>query len=207
MANEKSIALADQRAAQPNIRKIDVDDLKDVLAKGLADFKAMPSHVILIVIIYPVVGLFLSRIAFGYEMLPLLFPLITGFTLIGPLAAVGLYELSRRREKDLETHWGHAIDVLKSPSIPSIVTIGLVQMAIYFAWLAAAQIIYTLIFGSYVPPSIAEFIRQVLTTPSGWALIIIGSGVGFLFAVLVLAISVVSFPLLIDRPVGAVSAI
>lgn len=207
MATEKSIVVSNISDDQPNIRSIDVNDLKDALAKGLEDFKAMPSHVILIVIIYPIVGLFLSRFAFGYEMLPLLFPLIAGFTLIGPLAAIGLYELSRRREQGLEVHWGHALDLRKSPSIPAIVTIGMVQMAIYFAWLAVAQLIYVLIFGNYVPASFGEFVQRVLATPSGWALIIIGSGAGFVFAVLVLAISVVSFPMLIDRNVGAVMAI
>lgn len=207
MANEKSIADIGESEVQPMIHTIGVEDLKDALAKGLDDFKAMPSHVLLIVVIYPVVGLFLSRVAFGYDMLPLVFPLIAGFTLIGPLAAIGLYEMSRRREQGEDVHWGHAFDVIKSPAIPAIAMVGLLQLAIYVVWLITAQTIYWLIFGDVVPESIMEFAGQVLATPAGWMLIIVGSGVGFLFAVLVLAISVVSFPLLLDRNVSAAMAI
>ncbi len=207
MANEKAIADADASPAQPIVHTIGTADLRDVLAKGLADFMAHPTHVVFLCVIYPVVGLILARLTFRYEMLPVLFPLIAGFTLIGPLAATGLYELSRRREQGLDVAWWHAFDVLRSPSIGAIATLGVMLMAIFVAWLGAALAIYELIFGSWVPASIAEFARQVFTTTSGWALIIVGCGVGFLFAVVVLTISVVSLPLLLDRDVGAVTAV
>ena len=207
MAKEKPIADADASLAQPIIRTIGAADLRDALTRGLDDFKAKPSHVVILVMLYPVVGLILIRLAAGYEMLPLIFPLIAGFTLIGPLAATGMYELSRRREQGLDASWRHAFDVLRSPSIRAIAALGVVLLAIFFAWLGAALAIYELIFGSWVPASIAEFARQVFTTSSGWALIIVGCGVGFLFAVVVLTISVVSFPLLLDRDVGAVTAV
>ena len=207
MANEKAIADADASPAQPIVRTIGTADLRDVLTKGLADFMAHPTHVVFLCVIYPVVGLILARLTFRYEMLPVLFPLIAGFTLIGPLAATGLYELSRRREQGRDVAWWHAFDVLRSPSIRAIATLGVMLMAIFVAWLGAALAIYELIFGSWVPASIAEFARQVFTTSSGWALIIVGCGVGFLFAVVVLTISVVSLPLLLDRDVGAVTAV
>ncbi len=207
MANEKPIADADASPAQPIVRTIGAADLRDALTRGLDDFKAKPSHVVLLVMLYPVVGLILIRLAAGYEILPLIFPLIAGFTLIGPLAATGLYELSRRREQGLDASWRHAFDVLRSPSIRAIAALGVVLLAIFFAWLGAALAIYELIFGSAAPASIAEFARQVFTTSSGWALIIVGCGVGFLFAVVVLTISVVSFPLLLDRDVGVVTAV
>ena len=81
----------------PAIRRISVADLGDVLARGLDDFGAYRTDVIFLCVIYPLVGLLLARLAFGYEMLPLVFPLASGFALVGPLAAVGLYEMSRRR--------------------------------------------------------------------------------------------------------------
>lgn len=207
MANEKTIADANAGPAQPIVRTIGTADLREALARGLADFMAHPTHVIFLCVIYPVVGLILARFTFRYEMLPLLFPLVAGFALIGPLAATGLYELSRRRERGLDVSWWHAFDVLRSPSIRAIATLGVVLSAIFVAWLGAAQAIYELIFGSWVPASIAEFARQIFTTSSGWALIIVGCGVGFLFAVVVLTISVVSLPLLLDRDVGAVTAV
>ena len=80
-------------------------------------------------------------------------------------------------------------------------------MIIYFAWLGAAQAIYVANFGNVAPASVAEFARQVVGTPAGWALIFFGSGVGFLFAVIVFTLSVVSFPMLLDRDVGVAVAL
>ena len=207
MENDEAIADADASPAQPIVRKIGTADLKDALARGLADFKAKPSHLVFLSLMYPFIGLILIALWAGYDMLPLIFPLMAGFTLIGPLAAICLYELSRRREQGLDVSWRHSFDVIRSPSTGSIITLGVVLLGIFIAWLAAAQAIYQQIFGSEAPPSISEFAGQVLTTSAGWTLIIVGSGVGFLFAVVVLTISVVSFPLLLHRDVGVVTAV
>ncbi len=205
----KTGALADREAAadHPVVRNIQVVDLKEVLAKGLSDFKEKPSHIVLLVLIYPIVGVLSARLAAGYDILPLVFPLISGFALIGPLAAIGLYELSRRREKGLEVAWKNAFDIRHSPSIGSIIALGALLMVIFLVWLATALAIYELAFGGVAPESVGQFISQVLTTSAGWTLIVVGCGVGFCFAVAVLAISVVSFPMLLDRDVGAVVAI
>ena len=208
MANEKSIADAGAYGStKPNVRRIGTADLIDALARGLDDFKAMPTHLVFLCLIYPIVTLIFARIYAGYEVLPLVFPLLAGYTLIGPLVATGMYELSRRREAGLDISRRHAFDVLRSPSIFSIAILGVVLMAIYFAWLLAAQAIYVATFGGAAPESIGEFARQVFTTPAGWTLIIGGSGAGFLFAVVVLTLSVVSFPLLLDRDVGVMTAV
>ncbi len=207
MVNEKPIADAGAyRPTQPIVRTIGIADLREALTSGFADFNAMPTHLIFLCVIYPVVILVAARVGAGYDVLPLVFPLLAGYTLIGPLAATGMYELSRRREQGLDISRAHAFDVLRFPSIRSIATLGVVLMVIYFAWLLAAQAIYESFFGSAVPASIAEFARQVLTTPSGWALMIVGCGVGFLFTVVVFTLSVVSFPLLLDRDVGVMTA-
>ena len=208
MANEKPIADAGgYRPAQPIVRTIGIADLRDALAKGVADFNAMPTHLVFLCVIYPIVILVAARTYAGYDVLPLVFPILAGYTLIGPLVAIGMYELSRRREQGLDISRGHAFDVLRFPSFRSIATLGVVLMVIYFAWLFTAQAIYELYLGSAVPASIEEFARQVLTTPSGWALIIVGCGAGFLFAVVVFTLSVVSFPLLLDRDIGVMTAV
>jgi len=191
----------------PAIRRIGIADIWDALAKGFEDFAAFRDDVVLICVIYPIVGLMLARLAFGYDMLPLVFPMASGFALIGPFAGVLLYEMSRRREQGLSVSWGDGFGVVHSPAFGAILALGLMLMALFLLWLGAAWAIYTLTLGPEPPSSIMGFARDVLTTERGWALIVIGVGVGFLFAVLSLSISVVSFPMLIDREVRLATAV
>ena len=207
MAHIHVIAGAHEGLAHPAIRRIGPSDLFEALSRGFADFAAMPSHVIFLCLIYPLVGFFLGALTLGYNALPLFFPLSAGFALIGPLAAVGLYEISRRREYGLSSTWHHAFDVLRSPAIGSIAALGVVLMVLFLVWLATAQAIYQSLFGVLPPESVETFLGDVFMTPEGMKLILYGNGAGFLFAVVALSISVVSFPLLLDRDVGAVAAV
>lgn len=195
------------RPGEPAVRSIAVKDLKDVVAKGIEDFNAAPTHAIFLGIIYALLGLILFRASFGYDILPLIYPMLAGFALLGPFAAIALYELSRRREQGLDVSAEHLFEVFRSPSIGAITRLGLVLLAIFLAWLFAAQIMYTQIMGDTVPATVGEFVRQVLTTPSGRQLIVAGNAVGFVFALVVLVISVVSFPMLVDRKVSAATAV
>ena len=201
------IAGSQTRPAVPVVRKIAMSDLKDALAKGIDDFRAFPTHVIFLSIIYPVIGLLIAGLTLRYDLVPLLFPLATGFALVGPFAAIGLYELSRQRELREDVTWSDAFGARRSPSADGIVALGVLLLIIFALWIAVAEAIYVANFGYTPPELIPDFMRRVLTTPAGWTLIIVGNGVGFLFAVVVLTISVVSFPLLLDRDVGAVVAV
>src|SRR5690242_14635243 len=191
----------------PMVRRIGVADLRDALACGLADFQANRTDVIFLCVIYPVIGLVLGRLASGYGLLPLLFPLASGFALVGPFAAVGLNEMSRRREQGGDVRWTDAFGVLRSPSIGAIMLLGLMLIALFLLWLVVAQIIYVVTLGPKAPESVASFISDMFTTEAGWTMIVVGIGIGFLFALLVLAVSVVSFPLLLDRNVGIGTAV
>ena len=188
--------------APPAVRRIGVADLRQALAQGLADFEANRTDVIFLCVIYPVIGLVLGRLASGYGLLPLLFPLASGFALVGPFAAIGLNEISRRREQGDAVRWVDAFGVLRAPSIGAITLLGLMLIALFLLWLVVAQIIYVVTLGPEAPASVGAFVSDVLGTGAGWTMIVVGIGVGFLFALLVLAISVVSFPLLLDRNVG-----
>jgi uncharacterized membrane protein len=190
------------RRSPPAVRRVGLSALRQALAAGFADFAAYRTDVMMLAVIYPVIGVILARFAFGYDMLPLLFPLASGFALIGPFAAIGLYEMSRRRETGEEVTWADAFGVLHSDNVGAVAAMGLILMAIFFVWLFVAQVIYDATLGPQPPASLGSFFHDVLTTEAGWMLILVGCGVGFLFAAAVLAISVVSFPLLLDREVG-----
>jgi uncharacterized membrane protein len=207
MASSHLLVGASARPVNPAVRRIGPADLLQALARGLDDFSAMPSHAVFLCVIYPLLGGLLISFSMGHSMLPLAFPLAAGFALIGPFAAIGLYELSRRREAGLDTSSSHAFDVLRSPSLGAILALGLLLMAIFLTWLAVAEAIYVANFGYAAPASISQFVDDVFTTSAGWHLIVIGTGVGFLFAVLALTIGAVSFPLLLDRDVGAAVAL
>jgi uncharacterized membrane protein len=194
-------------AGIPSVRRIKATDLRDVLVGGLGDFGAYRTDVIFLCLIYPLVGIALTWLTFGHEMLQLLFPLAAGFALVGPVAAVGLYEMSRRREQGIPITWIDAFAAIRSPGFGAILVLGLVLLAIFLLWLFAANVIYQLTLGPEPPVSVAAFTRDVFTTSAGWRMIVVGVGVGFLFALVVLAISVVSFPLLLDRDVGLDTAV
>ncbi|HJS30375.1 MAG TPA: DUF2189 domain-containing protein [Alphaproteobacteria bacterium] len=194
-------------AAPPQVRQIALADLRDVLARGFSDFGAYRTDVIFLSLIYPLIGLVLMYVAFDYRLLPLIFPLASGFALVGPIAAVGLYEMSRRREQGLEASWADAFGVVRSPAFGAILILGLALVVIFLFWMLAAYGVYELTLGPEPPTSIEAFVADVLSTAAGWTMIVVGFGVGFLFAVLVLSISVVSFPLLLDRDVGLYTAV
>ena len=208
MANSHILVGAITNPLQPVVRRISTSDLYYALARGYDDFAAFPSHAVFLCVIYPLVGILLIGLTLGnsLSLLPLAFPIAAGFALVGPVAAVGLYELSRRREAGLDSSPSHAFDVLHSPSLGAIIALGVLLMAIFLIWLVVAYAPYSVIFGYSAPASIAQFITDLLTTPRGWTLIIVGWGIGFLFAALVLSISAISFPMLLDRDVGAAVA-
>jgi uncharacterized membrane protein len=207
MAYSHPLVGANTNALQPLVRRISTSDLYYDLARGYDDFAAFPSHGVFLCLIYPVVGILLIAWTLGtLSLLPLAVPVVAGFALVGPVAAIGLYELSRRREAGLDSSPGHAFDVLHSPSLGAIILLSILLMAIYVLWLIVAYALYTVIFGDAPPSSVEQFITDWLTTPRGWTLIIVRWGIGFLFAALVLSISAISFPLLLDRDVGAAVA-
>jgi uncharacterized membrane protein len=189
------------------VQRIDAADLRDVLRKGFEDFGAYRTDVIFLCLFYPVAGIVLSRFIVGSGMLQLLFPLVSGFAIIAPFFAVGLYEMSRRREKGIAKGWADAFGVATSPALGQIVVMGLLLAALLALWLFAAHFIYLLSFGPRPPESLNDFAKEVFTTSAGWTMIVVGIGVGFLFALVAAVISVVSFPLLLDRNVGVLTAI
>ncbi len=191
----------------PAVRKIGFSDLTFALRQGWSDFRAMPTHTVFLGLVYAAVGLVIARMVFGGNLFALLYPLAAGFALIGPFAAIGLYELSRRREEGRDTNWLHVFDVRHSPSFGSILLLGALMLLMFLVWIAVAHGLFVAYFGRWYEGSFATFLDELLTTQHGRQLMLVGNLVGFIFAVVAMAVSVVSFPLMLDRHVGVASAV
>ncbi|WP_412507569.1 DUF2189 domain-containing protein [Roseovarius sp. SYSU LYC5161] len=201
-AGELAASLGGEVTHPPETRPLTRSDIRIALRKGLDDFTARRSDVMFLVAIYPVIGICLAVAAFDMALLPLLFPLAAGFALLGPVAAIGLYEMSRQREAGAKSGWGAAFSVLRTHNIGPVLGLGLYLLALFVAWMFAAHLIYTITLGPQPPASAGAFLQDVFMTGAGWSMMILGVGVGFVFACVVLVISLISFPMLIDRQVG-----
>jgi uncharacterized membrane protein len=191
----------------PKVRKIEPRDCFAALAEGFDDVQAMPTYPAFLGLFYALAGVALVSLSSFANALHLAFPLAAGFALVGPFVAVGLYEMSRRRELGLNSTGLDAFGALRSPALPSILALGLVLLAIFAAWIEAAHLLYVGLYGPAPPFSAIPFFLDVLTTGRGWMLLVLGGAIGFCFATFALCISVVSFPLMLDRDIGFIPAI
>lgn len=207
MAHETSFSDIQITSSDIGIRKIGVKDLWQSLKQGYDDFNARPSVGIFLILVYPLFALLLTLFLVGQDLHYLAFPMLAGFTLLGPVVSVGLCEMSRRRERGLDVGWRSAFDFVHSSSFAPIAALSIVMMLLYVAWLYMAQFIYVGLFGADPPASISDFVTQITSTRRGAALIVYGVGVGFIFAFTALAISVISFPLLLDKPATSITAV
>ena len=183
---------------RPAVRRIELADLRAALDAGWQDFSAHRADVVLLCVLYPAVGLILSRAAYGADFLPLVFPLAAGFALLGPLAATGLYEMNRRMEAGEQVNWLTAFAILRARSFTAVVVLGLVFGLLLVVWLRLAALIYEAYFGAAAPHSLATFLAGVFGTANGWRMIVTGDLVGLCFAVVALVVGTFSFPMLID---------
>src|SRR5579859_3718714 len=125
--------------AHPSVRQLQLSDLSGALRKGTDDFLAMPTHALFLCVVYPVIGLLAARLAFGYTILPLLYPMASGFALIAPVAALGLYELSRQSEAGLDISVMNVFRIMQSSSISAIIALGVLLILIFIVWISIAN--------------------------------------------------------------------
>lgn len=200
-------ALGSELTEIPETNILTTADIRAALRAGFADFSRFRSDVMFLVLIYPAIGLALSVMAFHEALLPMIFPMAAGFLLLGPVAAIGLYQMSRKAETQDNVHWGTALTVLQARNIGPVLAMALYLLAIFAVWMFTALQIYGWTLGPEPPASLSAFVTAVFTTQAGWTMIVIGMAVGFVFAALVLVISLISLPMLIDKHTGVPIAV
>jgi uncharacterized membrane protein len=185
--------------AEPVARRMSAQDIWASLREGMGDLGAYRSDILFLGLIYPLAGLVLFQIAYGGNLLVLVFPLAAGFALIGPVAALGLYEISRRREEGAEVTWRDALGVFRAPGFPAIVRLSLLMVAFFMVWMAAAYQVFLYTLGPVPPRSVSAFLYEIFNTQPGQVMMVVGCAVGFVFAVVALVVSAFSFPLLLHK--------
>lgn len=172
-------------------------DIPAACLAGWRDFLAKPSHNILLALIYPIAGIAIIWTVSGAAP-QLLWPLVSGFVLLGPVASIGLLEISRRRECGEQPQWRHVATVFSGPANGAALRIAITLIAIFGGWIASAQVIHRFTLGSAGPGEAGVLVERLFGTAQGWALLVVGNGMGFVFAVTVLAIGTFSIPLVLE---------
>lgn len=188
--------------AIPELRRLEWQDLRQALNRGLSDFGRCRSDVPVLFLIYPLVALLMAYLAFHRELLPLLFPAAAGLALLGPFAAVGLYEMSRHMERGDPPNWRDAFRTLRPETLGPVMTLGLYLIGLYAVWLYSAAWLFGRTLGPEMPISAMAFLTEIFTTPAGWVMLVVGTGVGALFAAIAMVSSFIALPMLVDRQVG-----
>src|SRR3954453_5929940 len=142
MATEPYAVAATKPRTRIPVRKITNDDLRWSLRQGLGDFQTMRGDLVFAGLIYTFIGIAAAVMTTNGPLLPFFFPVLAGIGLLGPVAAVGFYELARRREDGLESGWKHFLDVRKRPSVDDIGMVAGLLLGIFALWLIAAGVLY-----------------------------------------------------------------
>ncbi|MBX9873584.1 MAG: DUF2189 domain-containing protein [Beijerinckiaceae bacterium] len=197
---------AEPRRPDPVVRRIGVHDVVEAFVAGLRDFQAAPLFGLFFGGIYALGGLsiLLSLTRFGMPYLA--YPLAAGFVLIGPFVAVGLYEVSRRREAGETLAWGQVLGVVFAQGQREMGWMAFVTLFVMMMWLYQVRLLLALFLGFQSFASFAGFLTVITTTPEGLMFLAVGNLVGAVLAATLFSLTVISFPLLLDREVDFITA-
>jgi len=189
----------------PIVLQISTADVVEALGKGLRDFQARPFYGLLFGALYAAGGILIVLSVTEFGLAYLAYPLAAGFALIGPFVAIGLYEVSRRRELEQPSSLYGIWSVMKSRS--EIGWMAFVTLFIFILWMYQARLLVALFLGLNASfPSLQQFIAVVLTTSEGLIFLMVGNMIGAVLSLILFSLTVVSFPLLLDRDVDFVTA-
>ncbi|WP_371932859.1 DUF2189 domain-containing protein [Roseibium sp. MMSF_3544] len=183
----------------PQVNKISADDVIDALAAGLSDFRKAPVYGLAIGALFAAGGLFVILSAAALNMSYLAYPAAAGFVLIGPFAAVGLYEVSRRLQSGEELSWSTILGTMWAQKGRELSWMAFVVLFIQIMWMYQVRLLLALFLGFKSFASFDEFLSQVISTPEGLMFLAVGHVVGAILSLLLFSLTVVSFPLLLEE--------
>ncbi len=190
----------------PDVRSITFGDLRDVLRKGCADFLKAPAYGLFFGGVYALGGVILIAAITVWGVHWLAYPLVIGFALIGPFIATGLYEVSRRLELGQSLSWRAVLSVVWEQQRRELGWMAFVTLFVFWVWMYQARTLFVVFFGSKGFATYDGFVQAVFTTTNGWTFLVVGHVVGAIIAMVLFALTVISFPLLLDREYDFVTA-
>lgn len=190
----------------PQVRKISFADVTDALGRGMRDFRRAPKYGLAFGTLYALGGILTAATASALNMMHLTYPLAAGFALIGPLVAIGLYEVSRLIERGEPLSWGRVFGAIRAQAGKEIGWMSFVVLFVLIIWLYQVRLLLALFLGMEPISTMRDFLHVVLTTSQGWMFLAVGHVVGAILAVVLFSLTVVSFPLLLDRDVDFITA-
>lgn len=189
----------------PVVRPVTIQDIAEALVQGLRDFQAAPFYGLAFGAFYAAGGVLVVLSVTALGMSYLAYPLAAGFALIGPFVAIGLYEISRRLEAGQPPSLHAVFAVMTNRA--EIAWMAFVTLFIFIAWMYQVRLLMALFLGLNVSySSLQQFIQVVLTTNEGLVFLAVGNLVGAALSLLLFSLTVVSFPLLLERDVDFVTA-
>lgn len=179
--------------------------ISQVLALGWKDFCAAPWFGLFFGLVYSGAGwaIVLLAGASGYYFLS--YPLAAGFALIAPFVAAGLYAVSRSLERGEKARWSDVLRVVRGAGSRDLGWMALITGFIFFIWMDIAFFVYAIFFG-FRAVGMFDLLWQIVSTWNGVLFFLTGNLLGALIAAFVFSISVVSFPILLDRDIDFVTA-
>ncbi|MEE4011171.1 DUF2189 domain-containing protein [Roseibium sp. FZY0029] len=183
----------------PKVNTITVNDVIDAFAAGVADFRRAPVYGLAIGAFFALGGLFVILSAAALNMSYLSYPAAAGFVLIGPFAAVGLYEVSRRLQNGETLSWSCIFGTMWAQKSRELSWMAFVVLFIQIMWMYQVRLLLALFLGFRSFASFDEFLTQVITTPEGLMFLAVGHVVGAILSLILFSLTVVSFPLLMEE--------
>jgi uncharacterized membrane protein len=193
------------RAPQLEIRKIEIADLMDCIAKGVKDFRRAPWHGMFFGAVYAIGGLFMVWVAFATAHPYLAYPFVMGFALFAPFGAAGAYEISRRLESGEPLSWPAVLGAVWSRAGTELGWLALVSLFTLIIWLDLAVFLFLMFYGPNIP-SLPQLFANIFTTAYGMTFLVVGNGLGAIIVLFVFSITAISPPLVVDRDVDFVTA-
>lgn len=189
----------------PTVKSITQADIRDALKAGLSDFQRAPLYGLFFGAIFSIVGVAIASALVRGEASYWIFPVAAGFPLIGPFAAVGLYEVSRRLETGEPLAWGPVLMAGFRQQNSQLPFFAVFTVFAFLVWIVLARVIFAVSFGTASMTNVMTSFEVFVTGP-GLIMLVIGTIVGAALAALLFAISVVGVPLLLDQDIDVVTA-